>query len=203
MVSTRKTNDDYCSQNMSECSIWNDVVCGIVTLSNAHAHAMRINFDIEVKPMFLISMALDMFNDKSHGLALKQLVIIIERLGMYDVEINRAHIKNVRPGDIIIVDSVALKNEHSNIQSLCTFEQSHNDLDVGHYVVIEKIHKHQINIINPDTRPTDSCPCVDTQPCSCYVDGQWGRMSIRKKQFQTILQCPVFLRLNAKKKMST
>ena len=75
-----------------------------------------------------------------------------------------------------MLDGVSLKNAHSVLHHLCTFEAESG----GHFVTVEDVNHGRVSVINPDTRPTPAMCSYDAEePCRCYIDGMWGRMTFK------------------------
>lgn len=149
--------------------------CGPVTLANA----LLLTHGIRVEPKRLLDIArrIGIITSGTSGVHLKAL----SRIALYVVgarplqQVTIRSVWDLKPGDILLVNGVSLKNAHSKLHNKCNFEEASGN----HFVMVEEVQKTHLTVINPDTRPCDEgCLYDASKPCTCYKDGIWGRMTL-------------------------
>lgn len=170
----------YWSQNEETCSIDAEHGCGPCSLANA----LIIKKSAVASPLDICFLARKegIFRDSSTGItprAFARLVhVLLEATPL--VEIKSGGGQELRPGCVLFVSSVGLKNA----QGLCEFEGSvEHD---GHIVVVENVTTSHVVVINPDTKPTSKCARSTETECRCFEDGKCGRMRISKDAIDAV-----------------
>lgn len=165
---------DYYSQDASTCGEDLPRACGPCAIANA---LKLTNAARQPTPLQLCAMFREkgIFRAGRMGCVAQEVANFVQaylRKQAMVVPASLFHRVALAPGAVLSLSSVALKNA----QDLCQFHLSEeNDF---HFVTVESVEGDTVVVINPDTRPTETCARCDEEDCTCFEDGTWGRMRV-------------------------
>ena len=159
----------FFSQDKQTCGDDVEWACGAVSLANSFVlRGIR-----QVSPMSIIQCVKSPTLKERRGLAPSELCALatsfVKSTGLVGTLQHPCSVGDVRPGDLIYVSSIALKNS----QGLAQYEDSIID---SHVVLVERVSREGVVVINPDCRNKGRS----------FQHDVWGRMVIPYDKLESV-----------------